>query len=144
MSAKWAMMKEIQREPDNPLACFALADLLEEEGWTDLSFCYRWMGWYRRRPGHREGPRLRKRFVWYKEGAFEGWPTDESERYDALPMARLHPLVFQSMATGNAQYDLYATWQQAVKALAQGLARLRGLLQPPEETRKERGADAAE
>jgi hypothetical protein len=66
LTTKWVLVKTVQREPDNRLACYALADLLEEEGWPDLSFCYRWMDWYDRRPGKREGPRLRKRFVWYK------------------------------------------------------------------------------
>ena len=36
----------MQREAGNKLACYALADLLEEEGRSDPSFCYRWMGWY--------------------------------------------------------------------------------------------------
>src|SRR5207244_3674590 len=89
-----ALLKEIQvqRDPDNPLACFALADLLEEEGAAELSFAYRWMGWKGRRPGYREGPRLRKRFVWYEEKAPADWPGEEAERYNALPMARLYPL----------------------------------------------------
>jgi hypothetical protein len=29
MSTKWAMLKAIQREPDNALHCYAMADLLE-------------------------------------------------------------------------------------------------------------------
>jgi hypothetical protein len=52
-----------------------MADLLEEGGWSALSFAYRWMGWYGRRPGYRESKPLRKRFVWYRDGAFEGWPA---------------------------------------------------------------------
>jgi hypothetical protein len=138
MSSKAALLKEIQseREPSNPLACFAMADMLEEEGASDLSFAYRWMGWRGRRPGYREGMLLRKRFVWYEEKAFEAWPGDESERYSALPMAWLHPLVFQALGPGNLQFRLYATWEQAADGLATGLARLRELLGPMPETRK--------
>jgi hypothetical protein len=131
MLLKWTLLKAIQREPDNALHCFAMADLLEEEGWPDLAFAYRWMGWYGRRPGYREGKRLRKRYVWYREGAFEGWPSDEAERYNALPRARLDPLVFQAMELPNYQYRLYSTWEQAVKDLSKGLARMRALLQEP-------------
>jgi hypothetical protein len=69
-----------QGPADNLLSCNALSDLLEEEGWLNLAFCYRWMGWHNRRPGQREGKRLRKRFVWYKQGAFDGWPSDEEDR----------------------------------------------------------------
>ena len=131
MSAKWVLFKTVQREPGNKLACYAMADLLEEEGRADLSFAYRWMGWYDRRPGKREGSRLRKRFVWDKEGAFEGWPTDEGERYDALPNAHLHPLVYQALPDANPQYQLYTTWEKAVNDLSEGLARLRALLEKP-------------
>jgi hypothetical protein len=132
MSTKWALLRAVQQEPaDKPLACYAMADLLEEGGWLDLAFIYRWMGWHSRRPGKREGPRLRKRFVWYKEGAFGGWPSDETDRYDSLPHAWLAPLVYQALQTANFQYQLYATWEQAVNNLAEGLSRLRALLQPP-------------
>jgi hypothetical protein len=131
VSEKWALLKAVQREPDNPLPCYALADLLEEQGWADLSFAYRWMGWHGRRPGFREGPRLRKRFAWYKEEAFEAWPGEEAERYRRLPRARLQPLVYQAMEA-NFQFQLYATFEQAVKDLAEGLARMRALLGPPE------------
>ena len=62
MTPKWVLLKTIQKEPGNRLACYAMADLLEEEGWLDLAFCCRWMGWCDRRPGQREGS-LRKRFV---------------------------------------------------------------------------------
>jgi hypothetical protein len=126
------LLKAIQREPDNALPCYAMADLLEEGGWAELSFSYRWLGWYGRRPGYREGKRLRKRFVWYREGAFEGWPSEESDRYDALPMARLDPLVFAAMESPNHPFQLYSTWEQAVKDLAKGLARMRALLQEPQ------------
>jgi hypothetical protein len=37
---------------------YALADVLEEGGWLDLSFTYRWMGWYERRPGKHRRPML--------------------------------------------------------------------------------------
>jgi hypothetical protein len=70
LSTKWALLKTIQHEPDSKVACYAMADLLEEQGWNDLAFTCRWMGWYERRPGYREGKYLRKRFVWYKEEAF--------------------------------------------------------------------------
>jgi hypothetical protein len=132
MSTKWTTLKSIQREPDNAIHCYAMADLLKEGGWAELSFAYRWMGWYGRRPGYREGKRLRKRFVWDRKGAFEGWPSDEAERYLALPRARLDPLVFQSMKLPGYQYQLYSTWEQAVKDLAKGLARMWALLQEPQ------------
>jgi hypothetical protein len=87
VGTKWALLKTIQQEPaDNSLSCYAMADLLEEGGWLDLAFTYRWMGWYNRRPGKREGQRLRKRFVWYKKGAFGGWPSEEAERSAVCPM----------------------------------------------------------
>ena len=133
MSTKWALLKTIQREPDNKLACFAMADMLEEGGWLDLAFCYRWMGWYDRRPGKREGKGLRKRFVWYKDQTFEEAFGDEAARSNALPMARLQPLVFQAMETANPQYQLYKTWHQAIADLAKGLGCMRALLQPPPE-----------
>ena len=57
--------------------------------------------------------------------------TDEGDRYEALPAARLDPLVYQALPKANPQYQLYATWEQAVNALAKGLERLRNLLQPP-------------
>jgi hypothetical protein len=127
MSTKWALLKAIQREPDNALHCFVMADLLEEQGWPDLSFCYRWMGWYGRQPGFREGKYLRKRFVWDREEAFEAWPSDETHRYHALPRARLDPLIFQTMETPNHPFQLYTTWEQAVQDLAKGLAKMRSL-----------------
>jgi hypothetical protein len=138
MSSKAALLKEIrgEREPDNPLACFALADMLAEEGALDLSFAYRWMGWKGKRPGYREGKRLRMRFVWYEENAFGEWPSDEWDRYRALPMARLHPLVFQAMGPGNRLFWIYATWDDAIASLSVSLALLRGLLEPGETTGK--------
>src|SRR5262249_8777747 len=33
VSTRWALLEAVQREPDNPLPCFALADLFEEQGW---------------------------------------------------------------------------------------------------------------
>jgi hypothetical protein len=131
MTAKWVLFKTVQREPDNKLACYAMADLLEEEGRSDLAFTYRWMGWYDRRPGKRDGSRLRKRYVWYKEGAFDDWPCDEGDRYTALTNAWLDPLVYQSLPNVNPQYQLYSTWEKAVNDLSEGLARLRALLQQP-------------
>jgi hypothetical protein len=136
MSSKAALLKEIrsEREPDNPLACFALADLLEEDGQADLSFTYRWMGQKRKRPGYREGSRLRKRYVWYVEGAFGGWASDEWDRYSALPAARLHPLLFRAMGPGgNDLFRLYSTWEQAVASLRMGLNLLWELLGAGEE-----------
>jgi hypothetical protein len=50
-----------------------MADVLQEGGWLDLAFTYRRMGWHNRRPGQRQGKRLRKRFVWSREGALGGW-----------------------------------------------------------------------
>jgi hypothetical protein len=135
LSEKRALLKAVEREPGNPLPCYALADLLEEAGGGDLAFAYRWMGWYGRRPGFREGKGLRKRFAWYKEEAFEAWPGEEAERYHALPRARLQPLVYQALEA-NPQFQLYATFEQAVTNRAEGLARLRSLLQPPEEGNK--------
>jgi hypothetical protein len=131
MSLKWTLLKSIQREPENALHCYAMADLLEEGGWPELSFCYRWMGWYGRRPGYREGKRLRKRYVWYKEDAFDSWPSDEGDRYRALPRARLAPLVFAAMEILNHPFQLCSTWEQAVRDLAKGLAKMRALLQEP-------------
>ena len=93
-----------------PLSCYALADLLEEGGWPDLAFSYRWTGWYDRRPGKREGRLLRKRFVWYKDGAFGEWPSDESDRCESLQHARLDPLVYQALQTANSQFQLYSAW----------------------------------
>jgi hypothetical protein len=52
--------------------------------------------------------------------AFEGWPSEEADRYNALPMDQLHPQVFRAMETGNSQNHLYTTWEQAVTALAKG------------------------
>jgi len=108
-----------------------MADLLEEEGWPDLAFCYRWMGWYDRRPGKREGKRLRKRFVWYKEGASFGFLDSEQERYDTLKMAWLPPLIYRSLDNAKPEFQLFTTWEQAVNKLAEGLARMRALLQQP-------------
>jgi hypothetical protein len=67
----------------------------------------------------------------YKEGAFGEWPSDEADRYDSLPHARLAPLVYQFLQTANSQFQLYSTWEQAVNNLAEALTRLRVLLQPP-------------
>jgi hypothetical protein len=137
MSTKWALLKAIPQEPaDNPLSCYAMADVLEEGGWLDLSFTYRWMGWHNRRPGQRQGKRLRKRFVWYREGAFDGWPSDEAERYERLPHAWLEPLIYQALQSPNSQYQLYTSFEQAVSDLSKGLARLRALLGPPAERKQ--------
>ena len=65
-----------------------------------------------------------------REGALGGWLSDEADRYDRMPHARLDPLVYQALQTANSQFQLYATWEQAVNNLAEGLARLRALLQP--------------
>jgi hypothetical protein len=119
LSEKWALLKAVQREPDNPLPCYALADLLEEEGWTELSFAYRRMGWYGRRPGYREGKFLRKRFAWYREDAFEAWPGGEADGYNALPRARPQPLVSQAREA-NPQFRQLAT----IKALLVQAGRL--------------------
>jgi hypothetical protein len=136
MTTKWVLLKTIQREPDNKLACYAMADILEEQGHGDLAFSYRWMGWYDRRPGTREGKRLRKRFVWYRQGASFAFFDDEAERYDSLPHARLPALLFTTLAGHAQQHLLYATWQQAVVDLAKALAGVLALVSPPAE-RKE-------
>jgi hypothetical protein len=72
--------------------------------------------------------------VWYKVGAFEGWPTDEGERYDDLPNAHLDPLVYQALPNVKPQFQLYNTWEQAVNDLSEGLARMRALLEKPSGT----------
>jgi hypothetical protein len=133
LSDRWELKKAVEQDPNDRLSCYALADLLEEQGWGDLSFCYRWMGWFDRRPGKREGQRLKKRIVWYKEGATLYYPYGEDERYRSLPHAHLPPLVYLAMEPKNSEYLLYTSWAQAVTDLARGLARMRGLLtQPPE------------
>jgi hypothetical protein len=131
MTARWALLKTIQEEAGNRLACYAMADLLEEQGWPDLGFCYRWMGWYDRRPGKREGKRLRKRFAWYREGARFGYLDQEVLRYANLPEARLPELVYLALQVNKPEYVLYRTWEQAVSDLAKGLARMRTLLEQP-------------
>jgi hypothetical protein len=133
VSTKWELLKSVKSEPHDRLACFALADMLEEEGWSELSFCYRWMGWYDRRPGKREGPRLRKRFVWYREGMIPVVPYGEAERYLMLTGARLPALVYQALEPKHSDYQIYMTWEQAVRDLAKALARMRTLLEPPAE-----------
>jgi hypothetical protein len=72
-----------------------------------------------------------KRYVWYREEAFGPWPSEEADRYNALPRARLAPLVFAAMETPSHPFQLYSTWEQAVKDLSKGLARMRALLQEP-------------
>ena len=47
----------------------------------------------------------------------------------------MQPLVYQALEA-NPQFQLYATFEQAVTNLAEGLARMRALLQPPEEGNK--------
>jgi hypothetical protein len=126
-------MKAVKQDPTDSLSCYAMADLLEEQGWMDFAFCYRWMGWYNRRPGEREGPRLRKRFVWYKEGANLFFPYGEDERYLKLPYARLPSLLYSAMEPKNADYLLYNSWETAVADLCKGLSRMRALLQQPPE-----------
>jgi hypothetical protein len=130
LTTKWELKKAVEEDPTDRLSCFAMADLLEEQGWLDLAFCYRWMGWYDRRPGKRDGPRLRKRIVWYKEGASLFFPWGEDERYFSLPHARLPGLIYTAMEPKNSEYLLYNTWDSAVRALSNGLARMRAILQP--------------
>jgi hypothetical protein len=48
-------------------------------------------------------------------------------------MAHLPPLVYLAMETGNYEYTLYKTWEQAIADLTKGLARMRTLLQQPPE-----------
>jgi hypothetical protein len=137
MGTKWALLKTIQQEPDNRLACYAMADLLEEENWPELAFCYRWMGWYDRRPGKREGKGLRKRFVWYKEAASFAEYDPEAQRYLCMPHARLPALLFSALEATHPEHQLYANWQQAFKDLAKGLARVRAIVTPPPEPKGE-------
>ena len=120
-------MKTIQREPDNKLACFAMADLLEEQGRNDLAFCYRWMGWYDRRPGKREGKYSPQRSSGTKRRHSRFGRAKRRIDFNSLPMTghRLQPLIFLAMETGNPQYRLYSTWQQAASDLAKALANLR-------------------
>jgi hypothetical protein len=136
MTTKWALLETIQREPDNQVACYTMADLLEEEGWPQRAFCYRWMGWYGMRPGERQGKHLRKRFVWYKEGAFFGFLDPEEERYNSLPHARLPALLFEALDANHPEHQLYATWQQAVKDLEKALTQVRALVLHPGERRE--------
>ena len=91
------------------------------------------MGWYDRRPGAREGKRLRKRFVWYRQGASFAFFDDEAQRYDSLPHARLPALLFTTLAGHAQQYLLYATWQQALLDLAKALLGVLALVSPPVE-----------
>jgi hypothetical protein len=123
MTTKWALLETIQREPDNQVACYTMADLLEEEGWPQRALRYRWMGWYGRRPGTREGKGLRKRFVWYKDGACLEC-IGEAEHYDRLPAARLNAIGFLSLEPVNPQYHLSSAWEEAVNDLAKGLPRM--------------------
>jgi hypothetical protein len=133
LSEKWELKKAIEQDPGDRLSCYAMADMLEERGWMDLAFCYRWMGWFDRRPGKREGARLRKPIVWYKEGASFVYPYDEDERYRRLPHAHLPGLIYLAMEPKNAEYTLYTKWEQAVADLAKALAHMRALLQQPPE-----------
>jgi hypothetical protein len=137
MTTKWALLKTIQREPENRLACYAMADILEEENWPDRAFCYRWMGWHDRRPGRREGRGLRKRFVWYRAGASFDFFSDEAGRYESLPQARLPALLFGVLGANTADHQLYETWQQAVRALEKTLAQVRALVSQPVERKEE-------
>jgi hypothetical protein len=136
LTTRWDIRKAIEDDPHDRVSCYAMADTLEEQGWIDLAFCYRWMGWYDRRPGQRKGERLKKRIVWYKEGVTLYHPYGEDERYYSLPHAHLPPLVYLAMEPKNSEYLLYTRWEQAVTDLARGLARMRGLLAQPQE-RKE-------
>jgi hypothetical protein len=128
-NTKEALILTIQQEPDNPLACYAMADLLEEEKRPKLAFAYRWMGWYDRRPGRREGKRIRLPYAWYPEHFGLQDPKEEAF-FNSLPWAHLGVTVY-SYAVGG-YYQLYGSWEEAVDHLASGLARLRGLLEPPD------------
>jgi hypothetical protein len=65
---------------------------------------------------------------WFREEAFGQWPSDEAERDEALPQARLDPLILQAMEIPNNPFQLYSTWEQAIK----NLAKVRALLQEPQ------------
>jgi hypothetical protein len=56
-----------------------------------------------------------------------------SDRHDQLPTAHLDPLVYQSLPNANTQLQLYATWEQAVNDLLEGLARMQALLEKPKD-----------
>ena len=42
-------------------------------------------------------------------------------------------LVYQSLPNANTQLQLYATWEQAVNDLLEGLARMQALLEKPKD-----------
>jgi hypothetical protein len=44
----------------------------------------------------------------------------------------METLIFQAMETPNHPDQLYTTWEQAVKDLAKGLAKMRAMLQKPQ------------
>ena len=110
--------------------CYALADLLEEDGADALAFATRWMGWYGRRPAERTWSRVRRPWCWFNG---QGGLFPAGNDRDCLlshPAAQLPLLVFRSLSA-NKLMQLYDTAEDAVRSLAYGLVRLKSLLEPP-------------
>ena len=110
--------------------CYALADLLEEDGDARTAFAVRWMGWYGRRPAERTWSRVRRPWCWFngQGGLFPA--GNDRDCMLSHPAAQLPLLVLRSLSA-NKLMQLYDTAEDAVRSLAYGLVRLKSLLEPP-------------
>lgn len=114
--------------------CYALADLLEEDGDARTAFAVRWMGWYGRRPAHRDWRLVRRPWCWHNEQGGMFPSGNDRTLMVGFPHSRLPPLVFRSLTPAKL-IRLYDTAEDAVRSLGCGLERLRKQLEPPERKR---------
>jgi hypothetical protein len=114
--------------------CYALADLLEEDGDPRTAFAVRWMGWYGRRPAYRDWRQVRRPWCWHNEQGGMFPSGNDRTLMIEFPHSRLPPLVFRSLTPAKL-IRLYDTAEDAVRSLGCGLERLRKQLEPPERKR---------
>jgi uncharacterized protein (TIGR02996 family) len=126
-----AFLDAILEAPADPAPMLVYADFLAERGRSgdeDLAYAFRWMAARGRRPGDRQRPRVRLPWAWWPEATGPDVLDDFADRR-RCPHAWLPRLLYLALPWGDyAGHLYYRDYLTAVRALAEGLARLRGLV----------------
>ena len=131
MNLKDAFLQEIIEHPGDPAPLLVFADWLDERGEPDLAYACRWMAARGYRPSQRQRPGIRLPWAWWHEASGKDGPDVLADLEDVrrCPEALLPDLLFRAMPRGAFGGHLYyLDYLGTVRALAEGLARLRELV----------------
>ncbi len=117
-------------DPEDSVACFALADQALEAGHETLALAWRFMGKMNVRPAVREGARIRNPFGFYVSGAHTFMKHDglEMKRLDANDHSVVPRLLMTAMGYPFQWMCLFKTHEQAVLRLGAGLLKMKEVM----------------